>query len=316
MSEEQSTETTETQQTPAASSNGRTSDFESDNSGSSPDAASKSEPSGYDRVEFTPEQKARFDRVYGQMKAQDRKIAERDQVLREQSEVIAELQKNVGTVVNHLNAQTTEQSVESARESAQVAFNKGDSKAYLAAMEKVASLQAQKIAQDILRQQQPQRQQVKQANNAVDVANRAVQQGFMSPQDEPAFEAWQDEKDASGNLVRPWAKRETAGDSFDSALMRSASVFADPKLRHVSIEQKLAEVDRIMGVSTQSPQQNVMAANLTQKPKGNNVKVSADMERVLNHLKPRGSKAKNAPDPIAWYREQANKAKSLNGARR
>lgn len=272
---------------------------------------------GYERVEFTPDQQKRFDRLYGQVKAQDRKFTEALDVMRQQSEVIEQLKNGVGNVVNHINAQDANNSEHAAREEADAAFKRGDSRAYLSAMEKVAQLSAQKIVQQTLRQQQQARQPQQQVNSAKDVANRAVQQGYLAPSDESAFEAWQEEKDASGNPVRPWAKRETAGESFDSALMRSASVFSDPRFRNSTIEQKLSEVDRIMGTQKQTPQQNVMGANLTSKTKTNNVKVSPEMEKVLNHLRPRGSKAKDSPDPIAWYREQAVKAKSQQqGVRR
>lgn len=273
---------------------------------------------GYERVDFTPEQQKRFDRLYGQVKAQDRKFTEAMDVMRQQSDVIAQLQNGVGQVVTHLNNQDVNASEVAARDEADAAFKRGDSRAYLSAMEKVAQISAQKIVNQSLLKQRPQQQQQRQVsapNSTTEAANRAVQQGALSAQDAEAFEAWQEEKDQTGNYLRPWAKRETAGETFDSVLMRSAGVFADPKYRNAPIEQKLAEVDRIMNMQRQTPQQNVMGANLTAKGKTNTVKVSADMERVLNHLRPRGSKAKDAPDPIAWYREQANKAKQ-QGARR
>lgn len=283
---------------------------------------------GYDRIDFSklPEEvraeiEPRFHRMYGQVKAQDRKFTEAMDVMRQQSEVIAELQKGVGNVVNHLNTQDFNNAEAKAREDADAAFKRGDSRAYLAATEKVAQLSAQKTVNQTLRQQtqqqQPQQpqQQKQPTNSARDVANRAAQQGLLDPADVSAFEAWQEERDNTGNLVRPWTKRETAGEGFDAALMRSASVFADPKYKNASIEQKLEAVDRMMGLDRQSPTQNVMGANLTAKAKTNNVKISADMEKVLNHLKPRGSKAKNAPDPIAWYKEQANKAKTRGATR-
>lgn len=274
------------------------------------------EPAGYERVEFSPEQQKRFDRMYAQVKAQDRKFNDALGVMRQQSEVIERLQQTTGNVVNHLNAQNMTNSAESIRQEADAAFARGDSKSYLEAMRKVAELSAQKIVQQTIQQQQRQQQPVRQQmNSATDIANNAASRGGLDVSEVPVFEAWQDEKDGNGNLVRPWAKRETAGEGFDSAVMRSASVFADPKFRNSSIDQKLAEVDRIMGTQKQTPQQNVMGANLTTKGKTNNVKVSPDMEKVLNHLRPRGSKAKDSADPVAWYREQVSKA-NKQGARR
>lgn len=287
--------TTQTQPTEASIETNRT------------ETSNTNEGSGYERVEFSPEQQKRFDNLYGQVKAQDRKFNEALDVMRQQSDTIAQLQQGVGNVVNHLNTQSNNTSEEAARNEADAAFARGDSRGYLKAMEKVAQLSAAKIVQQSLnQQQQQQRQQQQKPGN--EVARAATNNGHLNAADVPAFEAWQDERDASGNPVRPWAKRETGGDHFESALLRSAGVFADPKFRNAPIEQKLEEVDRIMGVTKQSPQQNVMGSNLTTKGKPNNIKISADMEKVLNHLKPRGSKAKNAPDPVAWYREQAVKA--------
>lgn len=325
MSEEQAQESTQTS-TSAQPANVET---PQNNEQSSESSQPTQQTNGYDRVDFnklSPELRQefepRFNRVYGQMKAQDRKLSEAHDVLRQQSEVIAQLQQGVGRVVEHINTQDFAASEEAARVEADRAFQKGDSKAYLAAMEKVTEVKAQKIFDLRMRQQQQQNQQRQpaqpqrqQANSAVDMANRAIQQGILSSGDESAFQAWQDEKDNNGNPIRPWAKRETAGESFDGVLLRAAGVFADPRFKNMSIEQRLGEVDRIMNVSRETPQQNVMGANLTTKGKTNTVKVSADMEKVLLRTAPRGSKASKNHDPIAWYRDQVQKARN-NGARR
>lgn len=269
--------------------------------------------SGYDQVEFTPEQQKRFDRIYGQVKAQDRKIQEYRTIASDQARAIEELTKSQIQVANRVVEQDFSRAEEEVRNSAQDAYDRGDSRAFLAASEKIAEIKAQKIIAQQMRAQtqyqQPQNPQSQQRpNSAYAAAEYANNSGGLSGDELSTVSSWQEERDHNGSPVRSWAK--DTDPNFQNALIEARAVFNNPRFAGKSINEKLAEVDKRMGVTRQSPNQNVMGANLTTQKKPNRMSLSPEIEKLAIRTKFGGPKAKTDQDHIDAYRKQLEKVKS------
>lgn len=306
------------EQTSVDNHNASSAETQTNETKTSAETTGKEKPiNGYDRVEFDdPQVEARFKRMYGQVKAQDRKIAERDNLLREQAEAIERLTKATGQVVEHIQAKDSESLEKTLEAEADSAFEKGDAAGYKKAVTKLAKAQAERTVKEIMGKQQPAKQAavIQQPRNASEIAQRAHSDGGLDNHGVSIVNAWQSEKDESGNLLRPWAF--DGDESYVDAIAEANAIFTSRRYAGHTMEQKLAEVDKRMGFVRRESQQNVMGSNLTSNRKTNNIKISPDMEKVMKRLGP-GAKAKKGEDPLQWYRQQVAKVNSQQqGGRR
>lgn len=286
--------------------------------------------SGYDQIDFSTaspdEIKERFGHLYKQVKAQDRKIPQIEKNLRQyqdiaerQSAEIERLAGGIGKVVNHLEAKNFDTAEASIEKDMNEAFAKGDSKGYLAAQRKMINVLAEKQVRTLTQaQQQQQNPQQRQAQTATQLADR----GYGNDSDESRItSAWQDERDDGGQPLRPWAFNNSRDPNnpdqqYVEALTEARAVFTNKRFANMSHEQKLAEVDRRMGVKKTEPAQNVMGGNLTNGKKPSNVRLSPEIERMVTRTKWGGSKFKTDDERLAGYRKQIESVRSQQGSRR
>lgn len=255
----------------------------------------------------------------------DSRIHERDALLEEQSRIITELQTGMGAVVDHLQDKSLDSAEASIMQRLEAAHESGDTKAFLAAQKDLAKLEAKKVSLEE-KKSAPKPKEAKPNGHAIpksarEVASEAVTDGEMDSTDAMEIGAWQDEKDDNGNLLRPWAHSKnpdnpTNDPYYRRALIESAAVFdeASPWANKPTAE-KLAEVDRRMGLTRSAPSQTVMGGNLTSARKGAKVSLTSNQEQIAIRTKFGGPKATPAQHLDA-YRKQVERYKSTKGTRK
>lgn len=287
-----------------------------------PSQAPQERTPGYNQIDFktaSPEEvEKRFNRLYGQVKSNQRTLSEYQSIAQQQSQLISDLQSGVGMVANHLQTTAFKDSEERANAKFAAAMESGDVKAITAANNELAEIKARQMAAEQLKQQLPKqtqqqpREQVKSYNNAREVSSDALAEGDISPQEKEVLDAWSGETTDSGSTIRPWITNST-GDPNDpdpdyvKAWVVANKVFANQNL---NFNQKLAEIDRQMGVSKSQGGQTVLAGKFTNKSKTSKITLSPEIERVAVRNKFGGPKAKTDAEHIQAYREQMQKVQS------
>lgn len=315
--------TSEPAQQPAVSSNGRTAEFESANSGSSPETASNEtdnqtsdgKPQGFDKVEFTPEQLARVNRIYGNMKRYESGFREQEELNRNLVAEITRIQSDQQKIVSHL--QTTDFSdaevrLKSERDSA---WGKGDVNAFNDANDKLNEIRVEKKLIEAQRKTQPQPQQQRPSTDGQALLNRARSQGELNASEETAVQSWMGETDANGNLRRPWT---STGDPRNySAALEAQSVLNNPLYATKPLTEKLKEIDRRMGLQTAQPQTNVLSGgNLTRGKPTSNIKLDPKIEDLAVRMKFAGKDPKlTAQDHIGAWKKAVEKSQAKGSKR-
>lgn len=275
-------------------------------------------PAGYepiDEITATPEQvKERLTYLYSQVKTGERTTKELKKIAADQSRLIGELTQGFNGVVNHLQDKSNIDTEANLKNQLQQAFERGDNAAYIDIQTKLIDLGVQKKVQSVTRQQpvQQHQQQPRTYQDASHIASDALDNGELSPQEYQATEMWQNEKDASGNLMRPWAYATSS--MHIQAVKEAQAVWANPKF--TTNEQRLAEVDRRMGVQKPNQQQSVMGGNLTTPAKQSRITLSPEIQKFAIRTKFAGSKAKSDAEHIEAYRKQIEKTRQSIGARK
>lgn len=272
-------------------------------------------PAGYDPIDeatATPQQvKERIDYLYRQLKDDKRTLSEYRRVAQQQSQQLAELTNGMGTVVHHLQDKNFADNEAQLAMMRQQAWEKGDSKAYDEINDRLIEIKLNKKLTATQRQVvQPQQQQNQQPqyNNAAEIAQRGVQEGELDVNDARLIAAWQDERDETGNQLRPWAFSNSP--LHMQAAAEAAAVWRNP--RFATTEQKIAEVDRRMGVAKRTVSPTVMGANLTNRGKSNKVTLTPKQQEIALRM---GGSKKSDTEKLDWYRKQVEKVKSTKGAR-
>lgn len=280
----------------------------------------KAKPEGWDKVDFkndSPEKiEKRFGRMYKQVHELKRDVQTRDDVLKQQSEVIAELYKGQSQVVNHLQNQDFVAAESTLKQQRKEARANGDEDRVDEINDRLREIGLKKIAAGQQKQAQPQQQaQQQRPQNAAEAARYAVSQGALPSEEADAIEAWQEETDTAGEPLRPWS--QASDPDYVSALAVARSIFTNPLYAKKTIEEKLSMVDKRMGVDRPEPRQNVMpggngaGGNLTrQNGRGNmrGVQMSERTERLAVQTKFAGP-GKSAQDHIDAYRAQISKVR-------
>lgn len=254
--------------------------------------------------------KERLDFLYGKSKKQDRELNDWRQVARDQAAVIDELRQATGQVVNHLTQKNYADVETQLEQQISDSFQSGDTKAFLAAQNKLIDLKAAQKVQQFAPRPQVQQQNRPQYNSTSQIAA----QSDLPYEDKNAVDAWQSERDERGGALRPWAINSgTESDpdpDYIKAILVAKGIFTNPDLNHLTMTQKLAEVDKRMGVKKTSGGQNVMGGGLTSKPRGGRITLSPQVEKMAIRTKFGGPKAKSDAEHIEAYRKQIDKVRS------
>ncbi len=264
----------------------------------------QAKPEGFDPVELTPAQKARFDRIYGNMKRYEGD-AKQQKALNEALVVeLTNIKNGYGEIVSHLHNTNFKDAETRLSQQRTEAWNKGDLEGYNSANDQLNEIRIKKELAADRAKQQPRQQQVQQQPRGLDggrVVDGARDQGTLTPEEASVTHAWIAETDQNGNAKRPWASNPNDERNYAAALEAQA-VFNSPLFANKPIAEKLREVDRRMGIQTQPARSNVLGAgNLTNGNKPNNIKLDPAIEKIAIRTKFGGPKAKSDQDHIdAW----------------
>lgn len=284
---------------------------------------SDSKPAGYDPVdvkEASPEEiQQRLDYLYKQVKPTQRELKEAKQIMADQSRMIEELSSGMYAVVDHLQTDATGKAEDTLRLQMQQYLEQGNTAAYIEAHEKLTDL---KIKKNQPKQQPPQKNETQKMAyaGAKQVADSALQQDEISTDDARYVETYQSEKDDNGRLLRPWSINKS-GDAnnpdpdFVEALIEARAVFTNKRYASWTMEQKLTELDKRMGVQKPTGGQTVMGGNLTARGKNTKITLSPKQQEIAIRTKYGSSKgAKTDADYMEAFRKQIESVKT--GARK
>ena len=272
--------------------------------------ATNGKPPGYDPIDFataSPEEiKTRYDYLYKQIKDQKRTektLSEYRRLVEDQGKRIDELTNGFTGVVDHLQEQTFSTQENLLLQQRQKAYEAGDNAAYFAAQDKLDELRIEKKLGAKTKQAPQQQTQKPQQAESPD--------GIQIPDDDMAvINIWQDETGADGSPLRAWARPRFEGDPVHlAALNETFAVFRNPRFANLSVAQRLAEVDRRMGVMKQQAQQAVLGGNLTRGGKSAKITLSPKQIEIATRTKFGGPQAKSDADHIEAYRKQIEQSR-------
>jgi hypothetical protein len=266
-------------------------------------------PPGYDPVDLSglPDDvrkplEDRFKYMYGQIKGNQRTLDQFRGIAKSQSEQIEQLMNGFGKVTEHLHDTTLAQTESELIKQRNAAFEAGDNKTYMEAQDKLDEIRLEKklsSKQKTAPQKQPER--------PAPIDNTAF---TMTSDDQRVLDAWQDEKDESGNPMRPWTHARYENDQqYLDALGEVMTVMRSPRFANKSMAEKLAEVDKRMGVAKRTMATNVMGANLTGNRKTTKVILNPNQERLALKTKFAGP-GKSDAEHLDAYRKQLETVKT------
>ena len=257
---------------------------------------------------------ARIDTLYKERQIAKSQYKEMMDIAQQQSKVIEELQAGTYAIANHLQQEKFTETEASLKQQYRNAIEIGDVDAQISLNEKLLDMKVQKLNAPKLQPQKQQAQPQPQYNSAEEPDID------LDPQEAAITSAWQHEKDASGNPLRPWTVNST-GDSNDpdpdyvKAIAVAQRVFTQPQFANLSYQQKLQEIDKRMGIQQTPPQQNVMTPHLTGRNKSSKVNITDKQKEIAVRTKFGGPGAKSEAEHINAFRKQLEKVQSNKGAR-
>lgn len=269
--------------------------------------STETKPEGFDKVEFTPEQLARVNRIYGNMKRYENDSKEQRELNQALVRELTNIRTEQSHIVTHLQTADFKDAETKLSQRRTEAWNKGDLEGYNRANDEMVEIRLKKeLAKN---RQPPVQQQPIQQQRSLDgnrVVDGARDKGDITPEEAGIAQSWMAETDQNGNPKRPWATNPSDPRNYAAALEAQA-VFNSPSFVNKSIADKLREVDRRMGVQTQAGRTNVLpSGNLTNPAKTNNIKLDPAIEKIAIRTKFGGSKAKSDQDHVeAWKRAVA-----------
>lgn len=285
----------------------------------SQETITENKPSGFDPVEFTPEQKARVDRIYGNMKryeGESRTLKEDNQRLIAAFEA---LQTQQGQIINHIQTNDFKDAESRLTAERQTAWDKGDITAFNKANDGLFEIKAKKVVSDSLPKMTP----VEQPKNngymngqrmpVTDAVEQALQRGEIEPQEAQIFKSWESQADDTGVKMRPWT--DPSHPLNLAAATEGRAVFENPAFKNKSFADKLREIDRRMGIQTQTSQNNNVlgSGNLTRGNRQPKVELSPQIEKMAIRTKFGGPKAKSDADHVEAYRQAIIRSKAKGG---
>jgi hypothetical protein len=225
----------------------------------SPQAESNGESKGTEFIDFdslAPEVKARFDRIYSNMKQNERLV---EPLISENRDLRNRLEKLETSDVQR----STDNAVASLTQQKAEAFEEGD-------YAKVAEIDNTLLDLKTQPSEQPRRQR----------AQPIEQQSAFTPEDAAAMQQWSNEANEDGSLKRPWT--QSSHPLHSKAANIGAGVLDDPNIYGVSAVMK--EIDRLMGVEQNQASRGVPSnlapdANVPAR-RGSSPKLSDDEKYV------------------------------------
>lgn len=276
-----------------------------------PNGHDPARPEGFDPVDVktaTPEQiEARINRLYGNLKKNEKEAREARQANEILIQRFQELQQGQQQIVQHIQTNDYQETENTLRQQMRAAWDRGDVDGYHATNEKLLDIKAEKAAQaKIPKQQKPIETNNLQQNRAIsatEALEMSVASGETPPDKANILRAYFGEADPYGNLKRPWVN---VSDVRNSQASKIGAVVFDPEhpvFSQMTFKQQLAEMDRQMGVANTQPQSNSVlpAGNLTGMRKTSTVKLSPQEETIAVRTKFGGPKAKSDADHKAAY---------------
>lgn len=273
-------------------------------------------PAGYYPIDFetaSPQEiKERHDYLYRQIKDQkrtDQTLRQYREIASEQSRRIEELTTGFTGVVGHLQEKAFTDNEAAINQTMQAAWEAGDTKAYLMAQSKLIDLKAGKKAAELQQKNAPKQEQKPQQP-----ATNYDGDGGLSPEDQRVVDSWQGERDDSGQMLRPWAfNRSNDPNNPDPqyiyALSETRAVLMSPRFQNATMEEKMQEVDRRMGVTKSTPKQSVMGGGFTGARKTAKLTLSPKAQEIAVKTKFGGPQAKTDAEHIEAYRKQMETTK-------
>jgi len=241
-----------------------------------------------------------------------RQLDEYRALAKEQNDRLEELTNFSTGMATHLQDKAFTENETQIQDRMQKAFEAGDTAAYSKAQTELIQLG---VKREMAKQQSP-KAEPKQARPAPQ--QQEAEAVEMSPEDQVAIEAWQDERDESGNTLRPWAYNRGTPENPDRQYMRARleieAIKLDPRFENATVQQRMQEVDKRMGVQKRGGGQPVMGSNLTGNGAARRITLSPELEKLAVRTKFGGSKAKTDQDHIAAYRAVLEESKK-KGAR-
>lgn len=236
-----------------------------------------------------------------------RELQEWRELAAEQSRRLEELSQGFTTIA----AQTEERSfaeMESRLASEMnAAYEAGNVQAYNEAHRKLIDLKVEKAVAERERKAEPKKEEKKPQTPMRQPQNN------MNDEDQAVVDAWQDERDESGRMLRPWAYNRGTPEEPDEDYLRAVAethaVLMNPRFRNSTMEEKMAEVDRRMGVTRPAGRQPVMGGNLTRGAKPSKLTLNEAQRKIAVKMKLGGPKAKSDADHIEAYRKQLEQMK-------
>lgn len=280
--------------------------------------ATEAKPAGYHSVDVktaSPEEiQERMDYLYRQAKQNTRtqgELRKLEKIAEDQSKLISELSTGMGAVVDHLQGKQINESEAEVKRQMKTALDSGDTTAYVEAQDKLMDIKARK---NTVQQQKP-KSETKEMAYGGEKVGRADSENVpdLTQQDATYVKSWMEEKDDRGRTFRPWTNE--ADPEYEAAVAETKSVFMNPRFADKTIDEKLSEIDRRMGVAKQSGGQNVMGGNLTTRSKSNKVTLSPKQQEIAVKTRYGGKSAKSDADHIEAYRKQIEKVQATRGAR-
>lgn len=254
----------------------------------------------------------RINYLYRQVKDSSRTTHELREIAKQQSQLIDDLTQGVGQVVDHLQTKSFAETEASLEQKMLEAFESGNHKDYIK-----YQTQLVKLSSKPERTAQKPQEKEKPYQSAQQIASDARKDGYFTPDDERLVEAWQQETDERGNILRPWAVDKSGNPNrpdpdFVKAALIAQQVWEDNPNR--TAQQNLEEVDRIMGVRKTNVNQNVMGGGLTGRQKSSNIRLTPKQQEIAVRTK-FGGPGKSDADHIDAFRKQIEKVQSTKRSR-
>jgi hypothetical protein len=232
-----------------------------------------SKGSGRDHVELTPEQQKRFNRMYGQVKAQDEKLLLQGKHL---EKLTTELEK----ARTERDAEKSRDAMDKIRERIRDARDNGDEDKADRLREQLAEL----IAETKVAAAKPKEVPV--------VKAQAPEPVVMSRADTALVTKWANEADADGNFIRPWTQAGNA--KVDAAAEYLNTLLIDPDHDDLTMAEKLEMVDVKFGTKRGADRKasgpQVSGTDLTGAPAAGKNGLKDEEKRVAEKLFPHLSK--------------------------
>lgn len=260
-------------------------------------------PAGFDPVEFSAEQKTRFDRVYGNMKRYETERNEQRELNARLASQLNELVTGQQQIVSHIQTADFIDAESRLNNQRDEAWNKGDVKSWNEANDRINEIKIRKALSERERQQpQPQQQQQPRNIDGRAIVNGAMERGSLDQTSAAVVNSWMGETNPDGNFKRSWVNANDPR-NFEASKVAEA-VLNSPLFVDKPMMEKLKEIDKRMGMTMPQPSgQNVLPpGNLTRGKPSSNIKLDPKIEQIAVRMKFAGADPKlTSQDHInAW----------------